>query len=244
MEMENIGKCAITGKSAHETELVTGLSLRKSLIDFIKQDHPGFGTDSLISSDALRTYRRKYLTGVIEREMGQVSKVEKEVIDSISKQEIISENVDAEDEDEGVGSKLADRVAGFGGSWTFILIFIGIIICWMILNTWMVAKPFDPFPYILLNLILSCLAAFQAPIIMMSQNRQEAKDRRRAEYDYKVNLKAELEIRMLHEKVDHLMVVQTQHIIELQQIQLDYLEDISAVVIKQNGSNRNNTQDH
>src|SRR5690349_17651246 len=120
MEMENIGKCAITGKSAHETELVTGLSLRKSLIDFIKQDHPEFGTDSLISSDALRTYRRKYLTDVIEREMGAVSKVEKEVIDSISKQEIISENIDAEDEKDGVGSKLADRVAGFGGSWTFI----------------------------------------------------------------------------------------------------------------------------
>lgn len=228
-------KCAISGKTSDETELVTALSLRKSMVDFIKKDHPDFGETSMISTDALRSYRRKYLTDIIEQEMGEVSKVEKEVIDSISRQEIISENVDADaDEAESFGGRVADKVAGFGGSWTFIMIFLLVIACWMTVNTWMMVSPFDPYPYILLNLILSCLAAFQAPVIMMSQNRQEKKDRLRAEHDYKVNLKAELEIRLLHEKVDHLMVIQTERIMEVQQIQLDYLEDIAEVVQKKN----------
>lgn len=92
----------------------------------------------------------------------------------------------------------------------------------------MATRPFDPYPFILLNLILSCLAAIQAPIIMMSQNRKEAKDRQRSEYDYQVNLKAELEIRLLHEKIDHLIINQNQRLIEIQQIQVDLLEDIMA----------------
>ena len=123
---------------------------------------------------------------------------------------------------------LADRVASFGGSWSFIMLFGFILFLWIFLNAvFLNNKGFDPYPYILMNLILSCLAALQAPIIMMSQNRKEAKDRARGEHDYKINLKAELEIRLLHEKIDHLMIFQTQKIMELQQLQVDYLEELT-----------------
>jgi uncharacterized membrane protein len=119
-------------------------------------------------------------------------------------------------------------MAEFGGSWRFISLFIAVMVIWIIINTIaLLSKPFDPFPYILLNLVLSCLAAIQAPIIMMSQNRQEAKDRLRAEFDYRVNLKAELEIRQLHDKIDHLLEHQWQRLLEIQEIQMELLEEFT-----------------
>ncbi|HZN02887.1 MAG TPA: DUF1003 domain-containing protein [Candidatus Polarisedimenticolia bacterium] len=103
------------------------------------------------------------------------------------------------------GERLADQVATFGGSWTFIIFFLLVLLAWIALNTWaLAAQAFDPYPYILLNLLLSCLAALQAPVILMSQNRQAAWDRQRAEEDYEINLKAELEIKALHDKIDGL----------------------------------------
>jgi uncharacterized membrane protein len=102
-----------------------------------------------------------------------------------------------------LGQHLADRVATFGGSWPFILVFCAVMVLWIVVNTWVLAEPtFDPYPYILLNLVLSMLAALQAPIIMMSQNRQAAKDRLQADLDYRINLKAELEVAHLHKKLD------------------------------------------
>ena len=124
------------------------------------------------------------------------------------------------------GDRLADRVAAFGGSWAFILIAVAAICVWMLINVTLSKDAFDPYPYILLNLVLSCTAALQAPIIMMSQNRSEARDRLRAENDYKVNLKAELEIRHLHEKIDHLLRRQYNRLFEIQQIQIELLEEI------------------
>ena len=108
-----------------------------------------------------------------------------------------------------------------------------LILIWMAINVWVLTtRPFDPYPFILLNLILSCLAAIQAPIIMMSQNRQEQKDRQRSEHDYKINLKAELEIKLLSEKIDHLLVHQNKKLLEIQEVQIDYLEDLLRVVNK------------
>jgi uncharacterized membrane protein len=113
-------------------------------------------------------------------------------------------NIEAE-ERQTLGQRLADRVAAFGGSWPFILVFCAVMVLWVVVNTWVLAEPtFDPYPYILLNLVLSMLAALQAPIIMMSQNRQAAKDRLQADLDYRINLKAELEVAHLHKKVDHI----------------------------------------
>jgi uncharacterized membrane protein len=127
------------------------------------------------------------------------------------------------------GLRLADRVASFGGSWTFIIIFVTVLLAWIAINTVvLLKKPFDPFPYILLNLILSCIAAIQAPVILMSQNRQEGKDRLKAEHDYRVNLKAEFEIRSLHEKIDHMLVHQWQRLMEIQQVQTDLLSELRS----------------
>jgi uncharacterized membrane protein len=127
------------------------------------------------------------------------------------------------------GERLADHIADFGGSWTFISLFGAFILIWIVINTiLLIVRPFDPYPFILLNLMLSCLAAVQAPIIMMSQNRQEARDRLRSESDYRVNLKAELEIRHLHEKLDHLLQHQWERLIEIQQIQIELMNELTA----------------
>ncbi|MGZ8541716.1 MAG: DUF1003 domain-containing protein [Chitinophagaceae bacterium] len=126
---------------------------------------------------------------------------------------------------------LADKVASFGGSWKFIIIFFSFLVAWMLINIWWFHnRGFDPFPFILLNLLLSCIAAIQAPVIMMSQNRQEAKDRNRAEHDYKVNLKAEVEIRMLHEKIDHMLLHQNKRFFEIQKVQIELMESISKMI--------------
>jgi uncharacterized membrane protein len=126
------------------------------------------------------------------------------------------------------GERLSDRIAEFGGSWSFIICFGVVLLGWIILNAvFLINRGFDPYPFILLNLILSCLSAIQAPIIMMSQNRAEARDRLRAEHDYKINLKAELEIRHLHEKIDHLLQRQYNRLFEIQQIQIELLEEPS-----------------
>ena len=141
---------------------------------------------------------------------------------------MLTQNLNDEaDETMTFGQRLADRVASFGGSWPFILMFAGVLIVWITINSVsLFSKPFDPFPFILLNLVLSCLAAIQAPIIMMSQNRQNEKDRLKAYNDYRVNLKAELEIRHLHSKIDLLLTHQWQRLLEIQQVQTDLLEEI------------------
>jgi len=122
------------------------------------------------------------------------------------------------------GERLADRIAAFGGSWTFIGLFFAALLGWVALNTGLRGKAFDPYPYILLNLFLSMLASLQAPIIMMSQNRQAAKDRLHAEHDYEVNLKAEIEIRTLHEKLDQLRDQKWTALVALQDEQIRMLE--------------------
>ena len=121
----------------------------------------------------------------------------------------ISENLAGEKEKYTIGQQAADAIAKFAGSWAFIFAFTGVLILWMLVNTLLAAKAFDPYPFILLNLVLSCVAAIQAPLIMMSQNRQEEKDRRRAENDYKVNLKTEIMIEDLYDKVNAILARQT-----------------------------------
>jgi uncharacterized membrane protein len=126
------------------------------------------------------------------------------------------------------GQRLADSVARVGGSWPFVVGFVLVLLAWTGVNTWLLrGKAFDPYPYILLNLVLSCIAALQAPIIMMSQNRSAEHDRRRAEQDFRVNLKAELEIASLHDKVDHLLHAQWEHLVEMQEMQIDLLTQIA-----------------
>lgn len=148
------------------------------------------------------------------------------ILELIKDRETLAENInDSYEEQSTFGERLSDKIASFWGSWRFILSFLWFLVIWMIINVALGDRAFDSYPFILLNLCLSCVAALQAPVIMMSQNRQEARDRLRAENDYKVNLKAELEIRSLHEKIDHLLVKKWDHLIEIQQIQLEILEN-------------------
>jgi uncharacterized membrane protein len=132
-------------------------------------------------------------------------------------------------------SRLADKVATFGGSWKFIAAFGMFMLVWVLVNIYLIRKPFDPFPFILLNLLLSAIAALQAPVIMMSQNRKEEKDRQRAGNDYMINLKSEIEIRNLHEKIDLLMTQQMKTLFDIQKTQMDLMQDIKAL-LKNTGS--------
>lgn len=203
-----------------------------SFTDYFKQHYPGTEDISAISPEQLIELRKDYINKLLEQDFGELNEVEKVVTKSINSRKILSKQPSFPAEKNlSFGNRLADKVASFGGSWRFIIIFFIILIVWMVLNGWFLhEKGFDPYPFILLNLVLSCLAAIQAPIIMMSQNRQEAKDRQRAEHDYKVNLKAEVEIRMLHEKLDHLLLHQNKRLLEIQKVEMEMLEGIEKAV--------------
>lgn len=220
--------CQISKEPLKPEEAHRGDFIKKAVFKLIQKDHPDFKRDSYICVDELNRYRKIYLSSLISKETGELNKLEREVLDAISKDEILSKNIEIDiDSKLTFGQKSADIIAKFGGSWTFIICFFSFVTVWVAINIWLFAfNSFDPYPFILLNLILSCLAAIQAPIIIMSQNRLDEKDRKRGEHDYKVNLKAELEIRLLHEKVDHLIMHQYKRMLDIQELQMDYLEDI------------------
>ena len=216
----------VSGKEFEWNDLVNAHSVRKSILELITKDHPNFDEHSKLSIEELNFYRQKYISEKLVEEVGELNELKKQVLHSIKKSELITTTNDATKKDT-LGNRIADKVADFGGSWTFILSFVGFLIVWIGINAFVsLNKGFDPYPFILLNLILSCVAALQAPIIMMSQNRQETKDRDRAKNDYMVNLKSELEIRMLHEKIDHLIMHQQQELMEIQKIQTDLMQTI------------------
>lgn len=224
----------ITKNDITPGEEIKGIEIRKSIFLLIQSDYPSFTKQDFITIAELNRYRRLYLTSLVMQEKGEMDILDKDVMNAIQNNAILSENIqDVIEAKLTLGQRIADKVAAFGGSWTFIITFFTFLIIWMAINIWVfTAKPFDPYPFILLNLILSCLAAIQAPIIMMSQNRQEQKDRQRNEHDYKINLKAELEIKLLSEKIDHLLVHQNKKLLEIQEVQIDYLEDLMKEVKK------------
>jgi uncharacterized membrane protein len=202
--------------------------IRPSLLEFIKKETPGLDSKGFVCFDDLGEFRKDYVKEVLQEEIGELSALDHEVIESLQQHEILSSDISKQFEKKlTFGERLSDRIAEFGGSWKFLIMFGAVLLIWIAVNgVILVTRAFDPYPFILLNLILSCLAAVQAPIIMMSQNRAEARDRLRAENDYKVNLKAELEIRHLHEKIDHLLRRQYNRLFEIQQIQIELLEEL------------------
>ncbi len=171
--------------------LISGELIRAGVADLIKKRSPDWTLSSLLCPDCLNLFRTEYVEDALEEERGELSRLDLEVIASLKEQETLTENLNlAFEKDLTFGQRIADRVATFGGSWVFISIFFVLLVLWMLVNSqFLLSRPFDPYPYILLNLVLSCLAAIQAPIIMMSQNRQESRDRLRSENDYQVNLK-------------------------------------------------------
>jgi uncharacterized membrane protein len=203
--------------------------IRPSLLEFIKKKLPDLDSSGFICLDDLGEFRKDYIKEVLQDEIGELSVLDNEVIESLHQHEILASNIEEQFERKlTFGERLSDQIASFGGSWRFIILFGVVLVLWIVLNAALLLnRGFDPYPFILLNLILSCLAAMQAPIIMMSQNRAELRDRLRSENDYKINLKAELEIRHLHEKIDHLLRRQYNRLFEIQQIQIELLEEIS-----------------
>jgi uncharacterized membrane protein len=170
---------------------------------------------------------------LLQSEELHIQKLNQLVIEAVKEQELISDKLyEFEDKHPAFTGKVADKVAAFGGSWKFIVSFAVLMVLWMVANAYLLTKPFDPFPFILLNLLLSTLAALQAPVIMMSQNRKEEKDRQRAVNDYLINLKAEIEIRNMHQKLDLLMADQMRTLFDMQKVQVELMEEIK-IIIKQ-----------
>lgn len=219
--------CAICGKEARDP-VIFG-AVRAAIAKGIAAQHPDLGADDVLCGHHVSDFRTRYVADLLERERGELSALDRQVVESMAREQTIARDVESAWEDRRtIGEKVADVVADFGGSWTFIISFFAVLMLWIAFNVWVATRAvFDPYPFILLNLVLSCLAAIQAPIIMMSQKRQEAKDRLRSENDYQVNLKAELEIRHLHEKMDHLINRQWERLAEIQQIQLELMQDNS-----------------
>lgn len=222
--------CAICGRPFGARNVVPGEIVRKELAEEILKTCPDWSPASFICRADLAQARGRYVRSLLESERGELSALEQDVVSSLREHELLSSNVDAEFEQNwSFGERMADRIAAFGGSWSFLICFGVFLVAWVAMNSLVYLwRPVDPYPFIFLNLILSCIAAVQAPVIMMSQNRQEAKDRVRSQHDYKVNLKAELEIRHLHEKVDHLLSHQWERLVQIQELQLELLADLGA----------------
>ncbi|OGX86719.1 DUF1003 domain-containing protein [Hymenobacter glacialis] len=212
---------ACSGLAFPLSERISGELVRQPILVLIQQDFPGFTREDALAASELNEYRRRYLENFLVREVGELTELEETVLSNVHERRTLTDKVDEQEPPPTMGQRWADRIARFGGSWAFILLFFGVIMGWIGLNVVLLQAPsFDPYPFILLNLLLSCLAALQAPVIMMSQNRQEEKDRDRVKKDYMINLKAELELRVMHEKLDHLtrqQALATQHLAGLVQ---------------------------
>ncbi len=224
----NEHNCLVCGKLRKRADLIPASVVRAAIADLIRESTGKWDPGGFVCMEDYNNFRYLYVQRLLERERGDLSELDREVLDSLSHYELLSSSENEEFEsDLTFGQRLSDRMAAFGGSWTFIISFGAILLLWIVMNSVvLLQRPFDPYPFILLNLVLSCLAALQAPIIMMSQNRQEAKDRLRAANDYQINLKAELEIRHLHQKMDHLLNQQWDRMSEIQEIQMDLLEEL------------------
>lgn len=224
--------CQICKEQKKRGETIPAELIREPIVEIIRKTYPDWSSSGFICISDLNRFRANYVKNVLEKEKGEISTIEEQVIRSVKENELLSKNINTEFEQKLTsGERLADKIADFGGSWNFIVIFGGVLLLWVAVNSMiLIWRPFDPYPFILLNLVLSCLAAVQAPVILMSQNRQESRDRLRSEHDYLINLKAELEIRHLHEKIDHLLMNQWQRLLEIQEIQMELMEELAQKV--------------
>lgn len=222
--------CSLCNAPVDGRSLRSPQKLENRIIDLIKADRPEWEGKRGICPTCLEQYRAKKFVGYLEAEYRKLSEIEHAVVSKITRRGRVSGVVHQDFETTMTfGQRVADRVAQFGGSWPFIGLFAGVLVAWMGINAWVLAKhPFDPFPFILLNLALSALAALQAPVIMMSQNRQAAKDRMHATQDYEINLMAEIEIRDLHDKMDSLRFKQWHELWHIQKRQIELLEHLCA----------------
>lgn len=224
--------CHISKKLVPASEATLASSIRPSVVELIQRKFPDFTEDKYIGEDVLSRFKSEHIRGMLISERGKISDMEKTVADTVAKHDFMSKDfTKEEDETFTFGEKIADYISDFGGSWKFIISFVVVMVSWICINVfWYSSKAFDPYPFILLNLVLSCVAALQAPVIMMSQHRAEKKDRARAINNYMVGLKTEIEIRHLHEKTDRLLEIHIQNENEMHELQMDTLEMIMKKV--------------
>lgn len=221
--------CTICGETKPAAQTLPAALVQSNLEALIRAKKPDWSNEGFICNSCLNRFRTEFVNDQLEKDRGALSALEQEVVKSITDGLTLADNLNKEfDKGLSFGDQLADKVAEFGGSWKFIIVFFTVMAIWIAANSvYFLWHPWDPYPFILFNLILSMLAAIQAPIIMMSQNRQETRDRMRAENDYQVNLKAEIEIRALSERMDQLLHSQWAHLLEIQQMQMDMLGELA-----------------
>jgi uncharacterized membrane protein len=222
--------CLVCDKEVRRDQASPLALVRPSLAAYIGARFAGAAAEgAAICRPCLAVQRQAHLRSQLEAERGELSALEAEASRTAAAHIAIAANLDeAFERSQTPSQRLADAVATVGGSWPFVIGFGAVLVSWILLNSlFLRGSAFDPYPYILLNLVLSCLAAIQAPIIMMSQNRRAIRDRMEADEDFKVNLKAELEVAALHEKIDHLLFVQWERMVEIQQQQLDLLDELA-----------------
>ena len=214
--------------NTRRADMRRALLVRPAIVEEIQRDNKAWDENGWICVKDLQNYQYKYVHSLLEAEKGDLTELEFDVLEGLRQHEILARNPEVQFETQrSIGQRLADKLAAFGGSWSFIIFFAFVLFGWLFINSYVLAvRPFDPYPYILLNLVLAALAALQAPVIMMSQNRQEARDRLRSMYDYKINLKAELEIRQLHQKIDHLLSHQWERLVQIQEVQMELINEI------------------
>ena len=222
-------RCTLCDRVGGRNEFVRVESVRSQEAERIAREHEGrWPGTGYICRACLKRERVQYVLARLEQERGELSAVEAEVARRAGEHIAIAENLEREFTRQATrGQRIADGVAAVGGSWPFVIGFLAVLAVWVAINVALAARAFDPYPFILLNLVLSCLAALHAPVIMMSQNRLSARDRLEADSDFRTNLKAELEIASLHEKIDHLLHGQFERMVELQEVQIELLNDLA-----------------
>ncbi len=220
--------CQICGKLKKQDEVVPAQVVPEPIADMIRMEYPAWSSGGYICRADLDRFRVLYVGDVLEKEKNELALLQEAVRQTMDDHALLAKNINIEfDRQLSFGDRLSDHIADFAGSWIFIITFIGVMVLWIVVNSFIiVTKPFDPYPYILLNLVLSAVAAIQAPVIIMSQNRQESRDRLNAEHDYQVNLNTEMEIHQLHKKIDHLLFNQGQRLLEIQKIQVELMQDL------------------
>ena len=220
--------CRICGLQKEKSELVPADRIPASIVDSITREYQAWLPEGYICQTDLNRFRIQYVRDVVEHEKNGYASLERTIDNDMRVEDHLPKNDNVEYEKSMTfGEHLSDTLAGFAGSWTFLLVFAGLLFLWVLLNSYiLILRPFDPYPFILLNLVLSIIAATQAPVIIMSQNRQEVRDRLHAERDFQVSIHTDTEIHRLHKKMDYLMTDQGQKLLEIQNIQLELIEEL------------------
>jgi uncharacterized membrane protein len=222
--------CSVCDKSFPRNKMISGELIRPEISKEIIRICPNWTNQHYICHEDLAVMRSRYIRHLLVSDKNDLTGLKNKVLNKLDDQSLLSVDMDPHLEQQlSFGDRLADMIANFGGSWKFLISFSIFMALWLGANSLIYLwQPRDPYPFIFLNLILSCLSAIQAPVIMMSQNRREAKDRVHAQHDYQVNLKAELEIRILHEKIDHLLSYQWEKMMEIEKTQLELLAELRS----------------